>query len=768
MSVLSLLENILSNTSLVLWVVDANGTFLLSRGAGLQDIGLADDEVVGQCLFDMYANYPDVCDQMRRALRGETSHEFTDVEGACFENWFCPLVNDDGETLGMVGISNSITELSQTRERLKENRFRFEAMFNQGPAMMALVANESGKIIEVNDAFTRVTGISQSDAAGRQFQELDLFSSTGIETLANPTIENEPFELTTRSGERRLFRLSTRTFRYQGVLSCLVIGQDVTKEELARAALMESEFRFESLAMQAPVGIFQCDRDGRIFFANPHFWSCFDIEALREQYPTLETGSINPELDVCWYQLFQDEYQTLQTVWQRRITQKTPFRMRLSPLVPARDVETVSLHLQESESGRFLGTLIDMTGVARAESVSALRQRELEKAVRSRTAELDHLNRKLTTEAESRKQAAEELQLSQGHLQAVLENAVDLICHVDKEGRIKYVNRVVTPGVRREDVIDSKVFSWMKPEYLEPSREALRAVIEQEKQIELEMQIDIGEEDRCINSRWGPVYSGGEVVGATIVGTDVTEIRRLEAVAKQRQAELAHLSRLSLMGEMSARLSHELKQPLMSIGGFARGCLYRVRSGEMQQAELETMLEQIADLSLQARKIVQQTRDFVANRPFLKQRSDLHEIVNRSLELVRAELSNVPVAAQLSIPEDIPKVNVDPTQIQQVFVNLLLNAIDAIRTSRKAVSHAISVSASLKRDGYVTVRIEDTGDGIQGIENDRLFAAFQSTKENGLGMGLAICRGILENHLGELRLVSTSAEGTIFEADLPL
>jgi len=767
MSVLSLLENILNNTSLVLWVIDANGTFLLSRGAGLQDIGLADDEVVGQCLFDLYANYPDVLDQMKRALRGETSHEFTDVEGACFENWFCPLVSEDGETLGMVGISNSVTELSQTRERLKENRSRFEAMFNQGPAMMILVAHESGKIIEVNDAFTSLTGVSQDDAAGRKLEDLDLFNSASLETLDNPTTENEPFELTTRGGDRRLFRLSTRTFRYQGVLSCLVIGQDVTEEELARAALFESEIRFETLAMQAPVGIFQCDRDGRIFFANPHFWSCFNLEDLKEHYPALEEGTIDPELDVCWFDLFQDEYQTLQTVWRRRISQKTPFRMRLSPILPARDVETVSLHLQESDSGRFLGTLIDMTGVARAESVSALRQRELEKAVRTRTAELDHLNRKLTTEAESRKQAAEELQLSQGHLQAVLENAVDLICHVDREGRIKYVNRVVTPGVRRQDVIDSVVFSYMKPEYQEQSREALRAVIEQGKQVELEMQVEIGDEDRCINSRWGPVYSGGEVVGATIVGTDVTEIRRLEATAKQRQDELAHLSRLSLMGEMSARLSHELKQPLMSIGSFARGCLYRVRSGEMQQSELETMLEQMADLSLQARKIVQQTRDFVANRPFQKTLSDLSEIVKRSFELVQAELSNVPVGIHVSIPEDLPPINVDPTQIQQVFVNLLLNAIDAIRTSRKAVSHEISVSASRQREGYVTVRVQDTGDGIQGIDNDRLFAAFQSTKEHGLGMGLAICRGILENHLGELRLVSTSEEGTIFEADLP-
>ncbi|TWT64164.1 PAS domain-containing sensor histidine kinase [Rubinisphaera italica] len=536
-----------------------------------------------------------------------------------------------------------------------------------------------------------------------------------------------------------------------------------------RKALEKSETRFEKLAQMAPVGIFQCNLKGRIIFANRYFWSCFKEETYENISQNIQAADNLKSSELTWLELFHSEgTDSLEEQWKESLDNGQAFESRLIPRQPAKDINQVLLRLEKTESDGFVGIVVDMTAVQKAESVSALRHRELEKAVQYRTIELIELNTKLKAEVESRKRATQELQLSQNQMQSILENTVDSIVQIDREGRLEYVNHTRSENPS-EEVIGSTVFDWLDPADAKIAQETLRRVIDNGEQVEQPAMVNLPDGNQAyMTGRWGPIWHDEKVIGATIVATDVTEMRNMELESKRRQEELAHMSRLSLIGEMSARLSHELKQPLFSIGSLATGCLNYVEAGKIDPAELKTMLQRIARLSNESRDIVENTKDFAIRRPFQKKSAQVQEIIERSLDLVSGEFKKSEILIEQTYEDHLPAVNVDPIQIQQVFVNLIMNSIDAIRVSHKQLSHQITISAKPLNEEFVIVNVSDTGDGFQEIEPSNLFEAFRSTKENGLGMGLAICRGIMENNLGELKLLSTGEEGTYFQINLPI
>ncbi|MCA8988812.1 MAG: PAS domain S-box protein, partial [Planctomycetaceae bacterium] len=361
------------------------------------------------------------------------------------------------------------------------------------------------------------------------------------------------------------------------------------------------------------------------------------------------------------------------------------------------------------------------------------------------------------------------VQYARNLMQAILENVVDVICRVDCEGRVQYVNRV-RHGISREEVLSSSIFDWLRGEEQEKLRGAFQRVIQDGEPFEMEFPVKI-RTGHCIiyAIRSGPIRHEDRIVGATIVGTDVTQIRQLEATARARQEELLHISRLSLVGQTSSQLAHELKQPLLAIGATATGCLNFLNSGSIDMDQLKLHLKKISNLAYEAREIISNTKRFIQKRPLLKERISIAELVRLSVELVGWEFQKSDIRIQQRIPADLPEVFVDPTQIQQVFVNLLVNAREAIdASSKQEIRHSVVISATQTRPSHITVRISDSGDGLQNITPEELFEAFRTTKPDGTGMGLAICRGIMENHIGELRLAETSQELTAFEVDLPL
>jgi PAS domain S-box-containing protein len=228
--------------------------------------------------------------------------------------------------------------------------------------------------------------------------------------------------------------------------------------------------------------------------------------------------------------------------------------------------------------------------------------------------------------------------------------------------------------------------------------------------------------------------------------TDVTQRKRAEEEARQRQAELAHVLRVSALGEMAASLAHELNQPLAAIVNYARGCARRL--ADLGAApEVLTALDHIAAEALRAGEVVRGLKRVVRKEPPRDSQIDLNEVARDAIALVRNEASERTISLRLDTEPRLPRLRGDRVQVEQVILNLLRNAIEAI-SKRPGM---VSVRTELLHERAVRMAVSDTGDGIAPDLRERVFAPFFTTKTSGLGMGLSISRTIIDAHGGRSR-----------------
>ena len=248
---------------------------------------------------------------------------------------------------------------------------------------------------------------------------------------------------------------------------------------------------------------------------------------------------------------------------------------------------------------------------------------------------------------------------------------------------------------------------------------------------------------------------------------DVTDRTSAEAQLADLREQLAHASRLGTMGELASGLAHELNQPLTAIHlqSHTAALLAKKLDGEVA-AKLQASLELIGEQALRAGEIVQRMRSFIRQRTPLGETCDLTELLKVVLRLMENELRIHAVSLDVDVPQDLPVVCVDQIQIQQVLVNLIQNAIDAMSNQDKAL-RKLSVSIA-ERDEMVAVRVADSGVGLTPEAADKVFDAFHTTKKTGLGLGLAICRTLIEAHRGTIAACPGANGGAVFEFCLPI
>ena len=247
---------------------------------------------------------------------------------------------------------------------------------------------------------------------------------------------------------------------------------------------------------------------------------------------------------------------------------------------------------------------------------------------------------------------------------------------------------------------------------------------------------------------------------------EIVERQRAERRARQRQEELAHVARVSTMGEMAAGLAHELNQPLGAIAGFADGCSRMIDSGRAEPAELSGAMQEVSEQAVRAGRIIRRLRAFVARSAPATSTVDLRQLVREVVDLLAMDLRQNRIALELDIPDDLPVVRADGIQVQQVLLNLMRNAIEAV--SRDGADEGRLVVAATASDaGAVEVAVSDDGPGCGSEAMDQLFEAFYTTKASGLGMGLSISRSIVEAHGGRLWATPNDGRGMTFRFTLP-
>ncbi len=252
----------------------------------------------------------------------------------------------------------------------------------------------------------------------------------------------------------------------------------------------------------------------------------------------------------------------------------------------------------------------------------------------------------------------------------------------------------------------------------------------------------------------------------TLVVRDITLRRQAEARARAHQTELAHVARVSLAGEMASALAHELNQPLTSITTFGRGCMRLLRQGPSEPHLLQDGIDEIVQQAERASDIISWLREFLRTGSYEVTTCPIDAIVNSAVTLAGAEAAQNGIELAIEIAPDLPPVKVDRIQIEQVLLNLLRNAMDAIGGSERQ-QRVVRIDVRRKAGPAVEVTVSDTGPGLADDVASRMFEPFVTTKANGMGLGLSISRSIVEAQGGRLRLIRSSDIGAVFAFELP-
>ena len=250
---------------------------------------------------------------------------------------------------------------------------------------------------------------------------------------------------------------------------------------------------------------------------------------------------------------------------------------------------------------------------------------------------------------------------------------------------------------------------------------------------------------------------------------EIAERKLAEAALQKAQANLAHMTRLTTMGELSASIAHEVNQPLTAVVNNANACISLLAGGDQNSKEIREALTEIVDDADRASAVIQRVRQLAKRAPTEKSLLDLGGIVKDVLALARYESVARRVKIRPDIPNELPPVFGDRVQIQQVLLNLVVNGMDAMNTVEESNRILIICGRHQTRDGIaeVLLSVQDSGIGLRPEEADRLFEAFYTTKPNGMGMGLAISRSIIEAHGGRLWTELNKGPGATFLFSLP-
>ncbi|MGE3719337.1 MAG: PAS domain S-box protein [Bauldia sp.] len=245
---------------------------------------------------------------------------------------------------------------------------------------------------------------------------------------------------------------------------------------------------------------------------------------------------------------------------------------------------------------------------------------------------------------------------------------------------------------------------------------------------------------------------------------DLTERQATEARLQELQSELTHISRLSAMGEMASTLAHELNQPLSAIANYLRGARRLIERPETDSSAVSMALDKAADQALRAGDIIRRLRDFVGRGEEQRSVEPVTKLIEEASALALVGAKELGVQVSFRLDPAVPIVLVDRVQIQQVLVNLIRNAVDAMAGSQR---RELVVSTRPADDDMVEVAVSDTGPGIDPAIAPTLFQPFQTTKAHGMGVGLSISRTIIEAHGGRIAVDAHAGAGAVFRFTVP-
>jgi PAS domain S-box-containing protein len=588
-----------------------------------------------------------------------------------------------------------------------------------------------GRILEANEAFLDVVGYDHEDLAAGRIRWTDLTPpewrdrDTRLIQEQKVTGALQPFEkeFFRKDGSRVPVLIGVATFEESGDQGVAFV-LDLTERKCAEQALRESEERFRTLVRFSFDVYWESDAQHR--FTRQEF-----AESLADPpAPDSEIGKTRWEVPYL---------ETDAEAWRKH-------RETLDAHLPFRDFEIAR---PASDGGK------------RYISVSGLPV--FDKA--GRFIGYRGLARRITEQ----KRAEEALRESERSARSVIDGIAGLVAVMTPNGEVETVNRQCIEYFGRplEEQKDWVTTNMVHPEDLPHMLEVFKKAIASEIPYHFEQRLRrFDGEYRWFDTRGGAVRDdSGRITRWYVLLTDIEDRVRAMARLEQMQSDFAHMNRLSMMGELVAALSHEISQPIASARIYARAAQNFL---DMQPPDLGEVREALAGIvgnAGRAGDIIDRIRDQIKKAPPRKRHFDLNEAINEVIVLGRSVIIKNRVWVQTRLSEGLHPVHGDRVQLQQVVLNLLLNAVEAMASVEEAPRDLL-ISTRQDHTG-VLVAVHDSGPGIHPEHLDRVFSSFYTTKPSGTGMGLSICRSIIDSHGGRLWAEANEPRGTTFQFTLP-
>jgi PAS domain S-box-containing protein len=350
----------------------------------------------------------------------------------------------------------------------------------------------------------------------------------------------------------------------------------------------------------------------------------------------------------------------------------------------------------------------------------------------------------------------------------VFENAPDGICIIGRDYRYRRVNPVYSRrwGMPAERVVGTHVSELLGVDaferILKPNLD--RCFAGDEVTFEW-LSESPGRLYLAVS--YSPLRSGSEDVEAALaIQRDLTEYMRTSEELRAAQAELAHVNRVATMGQLTASIAHEVNQPIAATVTSAQAALRWLDRRPPDLEEARQALTQIIKEGIRAGDVIGRIRDLIRKAPPRKDRVEINEAVREVIELTRGEAVKNGVSVQTKLANDLPLIHGDRVQLEQVLLNLIINAVEAMSGISEGARELL-VGTGKAQAGDVLVAVRDSGPGLAPATLERLFEPFYTTKSSGLGLGLPICRSIIEAHGGRLWASANVPRGAIFQFTVP-